>query len=261
MENISKTENKSEDKVEIYNKVHVLGFFTILISSIRCRKYLRLFVARCARFALAPFAAVSARVAALPSASGACRPLVGAGLLRRIFCRKDKHMNKAKLITNEHADAIMAKLSLTERLIFRIAVETGFRISDILHLKADIKQTVAVVERKTKKFRSIKLSDELYQDLLKYSPLYYPERYLFKSLRNVSKPYNRMTYHRRLKQAAKALQIDFSAHSTRKLYALNVFRRTGSIEAVQQAMNHKFVTTTATYIGLDLTALIKQALS
>jgi integrase len=170
-------------------------------------------------------------------------------------------MNKAKQITNEHAVAIMGKLAPIERLIFRIAVETGFRISDILNLKADAKQTLTVVERKTKKFRSAKLSNELYQDLLKHSPLYYPERYLFKSVRDASKPYSRMTYHRRLKEAAKALQIDFSAHSMRKLYALNIFARTSDLNAVKEAMNHKYITTTATYLGIDINQLITQALT
>jgi site-specific recombinase XerD len=70
-----------------------------------------------------------------------------------------------------------------------------------------------------------------------------------------------MTYHRRLKEAARALQIDFSAHSMRKLYALNIFSRTGSLEAVQQAMNHKYIATTATYLGIDINKLIIQHLS
>ena len=147
----------------------------------------------------------------------------------------------------------------SERLIFLLAVETGFRISDILNLRADVKQTITVIERKTKKFRSAKISDGLYQELLNYSPLYYPERWLFRSVRSVSKPFNRMTYHRRLKQAAKTLGIDFSAHSMRKLYAQNIFERTGNIFAVQEAMKHKFITTTATYLGIDVNALIINA--
>ena len=200
-----------------------------------------------------------ARVAASRPACRVCRRWRRGAM--KIAERKNSMMNKAKLITNETADAIAAKLAPTERLIFRLAIETGFRISDILNLKADVKQTITIVERKTKKFRSVRISDELYQDLLKYSPLYYPDRYLFKSVRSLYKPYSRMTYHRRLKQAAKALQIDFSAHSMRKLYALNIFARTGSIEAVKEAMNHKYITTTATYLGIDINALLLSAIN
>jgi len=170
-------------------------------------------------------------------------------------------MKKAKPITNDHARQIAERLAPTERLIFRIAVETGFRISDILQLRADIKQTITVVERKTKKFRSAKLSDELYADLIKYCPVSVPRHYLFKSVRNVLKPYNRMTYHRALKRAATALQIDFSAHSMRKLYALNIFERTKSLTDVQEALKHKYPATTAAYLGIDINRLITQALS
>ena len=170
-------------------------------------------------------------------------------------------MNKAKPITNAHAKAIAGILAPTERLIFRIAVETGFRISDILQLRADVRQTITVVERKTKKFRSATLSDELYKELVSYSPRFLPEQWLFTSRRSVLKPYNRMTYHRALKRAATALQIDFSAHSMRKLYALNIFERTKSLTAVQEALKHKYPATTAAYLGIDINRLITQALS
>lgn len=168
-------------------------------------------------------------------------------------------MNKAKQITQNQADAIANQLGRVERLIFLLAVETGFRISDILTLKANVSQTITVIERKTKKFRAARISDELYAELLKYSPLYYPEKYLFPSRRSVLKHYNRMTYHRQLKRAAEALKIDFSAHSMRKLYATNLFRATNSIFAVQEALKHKYITTTAEYLGIDVNALILNA--
>jgi integrase len=229
----------------------------IKISGARNRAF---FLPRC-RFALAAVAAVRAARCGCVRPASVGVPFRLRGCFGAYFRRKESYLNKAKTITNEHAAAIMGKLAREERLIFCIAVETGFRISDILHLKADIKQTITIVERKTKKFRSATLSSELYAELLKYSPLYYPERYLFKSRTDVLKPYNRMTYHRKLKRAAEALQIDFSAHSMRKLYALNIFQRTGSLEAVQQAMNHKYISTTATYLGIDINQLIKNALS
>jgi len=174
-------------------------------------------------------------------------------------------INKAKPITREQADAIQRLLEPTERLIFRVAVETGMRISDILQLRATaVGRYIHVVERKTKKFRTVELSDELVEALSKHRGLWYdvkPSQWLFKSRRDVLKPYNRMTYHRALKRAAEALKIDFSAHSMRKLYAQNIFDRTGNLFAVQEAMKHKYVTTTAAYLGVDINALILQAVT
>ena len=172
-------------------------------------------------------------------------------------------INKAKLITGEQADAIQRLLEPTERLIFRVAVETGMRISDILQLRREnLGKRLHVVERKTKKFRTVELSDELVEALYKHrGGLYGVSRpgWLFCGRRDVLKPYSRMTYHRALKRAANALKIDFSAHSMRKLYARSIFDRTGNIFAVQEALKHKYVTTTAAYLGIDITALIVQA--
>lgn len=151
---------------------------------------------------------------------------------------------------------------MTERLIFRVAVETGLRISDILQLRAAaLSKYIHVVERKTKKLRTVELSDTLLNDLVKYRGCWYDVeamQWLFKSRRDVLKPYNRMTYHRKLKQAANALKIDFSSHSMRKLYAKNIYKRTGDIFAVQEAMRHKYVITTCAYLDIDIVQLIKQ---
>lgn len=51
-----------------------------------------------------------------------------------------------------------------------------------------------------------------------------------------------------------------SAHSFRKLYARSVYAKTHDIHAVQKALNHKYVETTARYLDIDLTALIAAAL-
>ena len=171
-------------------------------------------------------------------------------------------MKKAKAITKEQADAILVQLEPTERLIFRLAVETGCRISDILELRAAaLSKHIHIVERKTKKLRSVELSDGLLNDLVRHRGVWSTvtdKQWLFSSRRSVLKPYNRMTYHRALKRAAEALKIDFSAHSMRKLYALNIYERTGDIIAVQEAMKHKYVTTTATYLGIDLIKILSE---
>jgi integrase len=170
-------------------------------------------------------------------------------------------MNKPKSITTDVANRIRQQLSHQNRLIFDFSIETGLRISDVLHIKArDLPQKgniFYIKENKTKKHKIIELSDEL---LAKVKHLWNPTRgrYAFNSPRTFYKPLHRSTYHRHLKKACKALQIDFSAHSTRKLYALNIFERTGSIFEVQKALNHKYVTTTCDYLDINLNELVQR---
>jgi len=84
--------------------------------------------------------------------------------------------------------------------------------------------------------------------------------YVFWGFRGNRKPPHRSTYHRALKRASAATGIAFSAHSTRKLYARNVFEATKDIFEVQKALNHKYVTTTAGYLGIDLREVVNGAL-
>jgi len=171
-------------------------------------------------------------------------------------------MRKPKSITNEQAEKIIRKMDQMDRLLFRFAIESGLRISDMLKLTVgDIKKTMTVLETKSKKDRTFKISGELYTELKKFTKYKRRGSILFHSARSSSKPMHRTTIHRHIKKAVKTLKIDASAHSTRKLYAHNVFSETHDIEKVQEALNHKYVTTTCSYLDIDLDKLIKSQLS
>jgi integrase len=169
-------------------------------------------------------------------------------------------LNKPKTITNKEAALICLRLGIRERQIFRLAVESGLRISDLLKLTtADVRRNpLEVYESKSKRTRKIQISNELHEELKRWNHRD-SSSFAFHSIRDVRKPYNRMTFHRKLKEAAEGLKIDLSAHSSRKLYARNIFSKTGDIFAVQEALHHRFITTTATYLDIDLVELIKAA--
>jgi integrase len=184
------------------------------------------------------------------------RNIFKCGFLQIVVEGKD--INRPKTITREQAYAIAHKLGVRERQIFLLGIETGIRISDLLRLSmSDVRRNpIRIYESKSKRVRSIQISDELHGELCRWNTRDSPS-FAFYSLRDTKKPYVRMTYHRKLKEAAKVLRIDFSAHSMRKLYARNIFDKTKDIFAVQEAMNHKYITTTATYLDIDLVELIK----
>jgi len=170
-------------------------------------------------------------------------------------------MNKAKIISNWEAERILRFLPKADGLIFRLSIETGLRISDILDLRAwYLGKIMYVREKKTGKIRIVELSDALIGELqpLKDEALRNEDKqiYAFPSSRTPDKHLHRSTYHRHLKRAAKHALCECSAHSGRKLYAKNVFNETKSIAEVQKSLNHKYITTTATYLGVDLVELL-----
>jgi len=118
---------------------------------------------------------------------------------------------------------------------------------------------MSVYEAKTKKYKTVEISDGLLERLPK-KYVYGVAPHVFKSVYKPKKHIHRSSYHRRLKNVCKRIGIDFSAHSTRKLYAWNIYNATQDIFAVQKALNHKYITTTAAYLDIDLTALINSAL-
>jgi len=168
------------------------------------------------------------------------------------------------MITNQEAQKIRERLRGQDKLIFDTCIETGLRVSDVLNLRfRDLGKVMYVREMKTGKHKAVEVSDELAERLnaMKKNLLNYDlEKYAFKSPRSPAKHLDRSTYHRHLKQACMTAGNDCSAHSTRKLYAMNMYYKNFDIYEVQKALNHKYITTTATYMGLDLAQLIRDAM-
>jgi len=106
----------------------------------------------------------------------------------------------------------------------------------------------------------VTLSDELHDHLRHAYGWGRGEHCAFCGSVSIDKPLNRSTYHRALQEVAKRLGIRVSAHSARKLYAQRVYQATGDITAVQEALHHRYITTTCTYLDIDINNLITSAL-
>jgi len=160
-------------------------------------------------------------------------------------------MKRPGTIVEPQAAAIAISLPPQDALIWRIACETGLRIGDILRLRErDIDNPMTVHESKSKRARTVTLSDGLYQRLTRLVQGD-DDALIFKGIHDPRKPYNRATHYRRLQRAAKGI-CRVSAHSARKLYAQRIYRATGRIQDVQEALHHRYLTTTATYLDIDL---------
>lgn len=117
-----------------------------------------------------------------------------------------------------------------------------------------------IYESKTKKHKIVSISDDLLKRLPRGVALGNYDSYAFPSSRSSKTHINRSTYHRHLKRVCEALRVDFSAHSTRKLYAQNMFDITEDINDVQRALQHEYINTTAKYLDVDLPQIINAEL-
>jgi len=169
-------------------------------------------------------------------------------------------MRKAKSITDKQADGVVYWLSDRHKVLFALLLQTGLRVSDGINLKVkDVNQVMFIKEIKTKKERVVSVTDPLLRNLKQLCSGKNDSDYVFHSSRDASKHMHRTTFHRQIKKALLWLDFDCSAHSTRKLFAMNAFRETGSISKVQEILKHKYITTTAAYLNIDIEKLIREA--
>lgn len=136
------------------------------------------------------------------------------------------------------------------RLAWDTAVLTGLRVSDVLQLRPEtLRKDMTVLERKTGKWRDIHLTDDLIRRL-KQSSAVRSSPYCFPSATDFDRPMSRDTIGDMLHRVNIALapQYTLSMHSARKIYAINLYRRTGDYNAVQRDLGHKHLSTTLLYI-------------
>jgi integrase len=161
-------------------------------------------------------------------------------------------MNRPQTITNNQANEIISRMDIRDKCITQIMIDTGLRISDVLNLrKNDIKNGI-IQQKKTKKNKKLDFTAENQKLLDNYINWYYIDDLLFPQKRNKNKPIARSTYYRSLNRVSENLHIKVSPHSFRKIYAQNIYATTHNIYAVQQSLQHKYISTTATYLDIAL---------
>ena len=139
----------------------------------------------------------------------------------------------------------------TARLAWDVAVCTGLRVSDVLQLRPDMlsRGRTAIVERKTGKWRSIHMPDSLYDRLIDHAALHKSD-WCFPAATDSDKPMSRDVIGAQLRRVNRlvAPQYTLSMHSARKIYAINLYRKTGDYNAVQRDLGHEHLSTTLIYI-------------
>lgn len=158
-------------------------------------------------------------------------------------------------IRREQAEHLLSALMPQNRLALEVSLSTGLRLGDVLNIKTcQLKQRMSVVESKTGKRKTVRLSNELLDELLRRSG----NIYAFEHRTDPRKHRTRQAVWKDLKRASKLFRLpsalNVAPHSMRKIYAVGKFKRTCNIKDVQALLNHSNEAVTWLYVNAELLA-------
>ena len=172
---------------------------------------------------------------------------------------------KTRWIPEDDYNAIIAHLIPTDRWLVRLLRATGYRIEDVLMTRRWMWSgtSVCLCEAKTGNIRRVAITDSIRRIVEQYEAVtklkasrlsaFVPSRRNRPTDRH---KLHRTTLWRHFQRAVKAAGLSdrgYSLHSLRKCYAVDKLRDTGSIEAVQKDLGHRYVSTTLIYLSDALT--------
>lgn len=156
---------------------------------------------------------------------------------------------KTEYLLAREVDQVLHLLTPENRLVMRVCLHTGLRISDVLQLRPwQLKGHFWVTEQKTGKRRQVGLPGPLLEDCRKASGRFW----VFEG-RDPSKHRCRQAVWKDVKRAARAMRLpqNVGPHSARKVYAVDLRRKYGDIDRVQRALNHDSEVVTLIYAMAD----------
>lgn len=156
---------------------------------------------------------------------------------------------KTEYLLQREVDLVLSALTPKNRLVMRVALHTGLRISDVLELEsARLGPHFWITEKKTGKRRQIGLPEPLLSDLRAAAG----KKWVFEG-RTPDKHHTRQAVWKDVKRAAAAFRLpqNVAPHSARKVYAVELMSKYGDIEKVRRALNHSGVGVTMIYALAD----------
>lgn len=171
---------------------------------------------------------------------------------------------KNKYIQESDWIKIKKHLKKEDSCLCEILKKTGLRVDDMLESLnlnwafADL-GLIVIQEKKTGKIREIEANEELLSLIESYRLAYginvfektLKMQFFVPSRKNILTHLNRSTLFRHFQKACKKAHLDdrgYTIHSLRKCFAVDLFRKTRSILAVQKALNHDRMETTMIYL-------------
>ena len=153
-------------------------------------------------------------------------------------------------LLDKEIERVLSALMPQNRLIMRLVLHNGMRISDALELRTEqLAPSGWYTEKKTGKRRRFGIEKNLLRDIKAQAG----EDWAFPGLKAGTHKTRQAVWHD-VKRAAKAFRLaqNVAPHSFRKSYAVKLMHKYGDIERVKKNLNHSSVSVTAIYAISDL---------
>lgn len=156
---------------------------------------------------------------------------------------------KTEYLLEREVELVLDLLTYENRLVMRLLLHTGLRISDALALKPEqLRPNFWITEQKTGKRRQVGIPEPLLSDLREAAG----EHWVFPGA-DPWKHRTRQAVWKDVKRAAQAARLtqNVGPHSARKVYAVELLEKYGDIDRVRRALNHGGVEVTLIYAMAD----------
>lgn len=156
---------------------------------------------------------------------------------------------KTEYLLEREVEHVLAALTPSNQLVCRVCLQTGLRVNDVLSLRTQqLALQFWITESKTKKRRRVCLTEPLLKSIKAQAG----KEWAFPG-RDPRKHRTRQAVWADVKRAAKAFRLpqNVGVHSMRKVYAVELLDKHGSIERVKRALNHSSIECTLIYAMAD----------
>lgn len=162
-------------------------------------------------------------------------------------------MASADYISKDSFDILLKALMPQNRLALQVALATGLRIDDVLHIKTSQldKERFTIKEMKTGKNKRVRIPVALRDECRRYAGRFY----VFEHRLDPKKTRTRQAVYKDLKRACEMFRVNgvqISPHTARKIYSVCLYDKYLSVDKVREKMGHKYNSTTEIYCNADV---------
>lgn len=162
--------------------------------------------------------------------------------------REKKKLNAMKTLLKDYDEKYY--------LMFRIGINVGLRVSDILNLKVlDVraKDHITIIEKKTGKTKRFLLPNTLKKEIADfiYEKNLEDDEYLIQSRKGTNQPISRVQAYRVLRETGEQIGLEeVGTHTMRKTFGYHHYQANKDVVILQEIFNHAAPSICMRYIGI-----------